>query len=367
MAVTFHQPSVYALFDAIPAPLLTFSVSGLVTYANPWAKQHPGRPVESMSGNPVIKSLVASATLGKLKLPYAAKVELADGHQIQGHFMPGPAGLDIAFLATPLDGADVTVGVHPAPVKLRHVIELLRNELVPPLSLVQQQLPRPNQKPDPLQLACKALQDRILRWVDLVEVFGNEVLKADDRIETLALIESVCSELKPRATQMGVHFELHPPEQTLPPLYGNEHLVRRAFVECLENAMVHSRKKEGAGRELAVDIRLTFSGEHVLLALRNRGTSTLKVHSLEVVRPFAGTSSGVEAAPRLGLPLVQRIVSLHGGSMRMSNVDDDTVQVLLEFPTGAPVHGQDNMDMTQAQRYAKDLAQLVSRRRKEKA
>ncbi len=55
MAVNLHQPSVYALFEAMPIPLLTLGVSGLVTYANSAAKQHPGRPVESMSGKPVIK------------------------------------------------------------------------------------------------------------------------------------------------------------------------------------------------------------------------------------------------------------------------------------------------------------------------
>jgi hypothetical protein len=39
----------------------------------------------------------------------------------------------------------------------------------------------------------------------------------------------------------------------------------------------------------------------------------------------------------------------------------------MEFPTGAPMRGQSNLDITQAQRYAKDLAELMSRRKKEKA
>lgn len=66
---------------------MTFGVSGLVTYANNAAKVHPGRPVESLSGNPIIKALVADAVLGKLKLPYNAEVEISDGQRLSGRFI----------------------------------------------------------------------------------------------------------------------------------------------------------------------------------------------------------------------------------------------------------------------------------------
>lgn len=370
MAVNFHQPSVYALFDAMPAPLLTFAVSGLVTYANPAAKQHPGQPVESLSGNPIIKSLVAAATLGKLKLPYTAKIEIANGLKIEGQFMAGPAGLDIAFLArTETDGA-VAIGHKPAQMNLRNVIELLRDELMPPVNLLSrhlQALPR-GTTGTPLELATQALQQRLLRLADLVEVFGNDVLSVDDRIEPASLLRQVCSELSDRAEKMGVRFELGEAGQTLPPIYGNQQLVQRAFVECLENAMLHSRKEISSGQALTVQIRFALSGEHILIAVRNRGASPLRLTAQEVVRPFMTQGPGsAEAVPRLGLPLVQRIVSLHGGNMRLSTVDDDTTQVLMEFPTGAPTRGQEQLGMNQAQRYAKDLAQLMSRRKKENA
>jgi hypothetical protein len=51
----------------------------------------------------------------------------------------------------------------------------------------------------------------------------------------------------------------------------------------------------------------------------------------------------------------------------MKNNGDDEVRVMLEFPTGAPIRGQARIDIAQAQRYAADLAQLMSRRRKEAA
>jgi len=366
MAVNFHQPSVYALFDAMPAPLLTFAVSGLVTYANPAAKQHPGRPVDTMSGNPVIKSLVAAATLGKIKLPYSAKIELAEGHRIEGRFMSGPAGLDIAFVGSADTVGAANIGPSPGHMKLQQIIELLRDELTPPMHLLQRQLQTlPSGSSTGVELAVQALGQRLMRLADLIEVFGNEVLDLNDRVEPVALMRELCKELSDRAEKMGVRIDIIEPTQTLPPIYGNQKLLARAFHECLENALIHSRKEINTGQQLAVEIRFTLSGEHVLLGVRNRGASQLKVGGQDALRPFV-TPGGAEAVPRLGLPLLQRIVSLHGGQLRLGSVDEDTVQVLMEFPTGAPMRGQSNFDITQAQKYAKDLAELMSRRKKEK-
>ena len=367
MAVNFHQPSVYALFDAMPAPLLTFAVSGLVTYANPAAKQHPGRPVDAMSGNPIIKSLVAAATLGKVKLPYSAKIELTDGHRIEGHFMSGPAGLDIAFVGLNDTTGAANIGPTPGHMKLQQVMELLRDELTPPMHLLQRQLQTlpAGIVQSGVELAVQSLGQRLMRLTDLVEVFGNEVLEINDRIEPLVLMQALCRDLGDRAHKMGVRLEIVDPQKTLPPIYGNQRLLSRAFRECLENALIHSRKEIGTSAQLSVEIRFTLSGEHVLVSVRNRGVSQLKVNGNEALRPFVISANG-ETVPRLGLPLVQRIVSLHGGQMRLGSGEDDTVQVLMEFPTGAPMRGQSNLDMTQAQRYAKDLAELMSRRKKEK-
>ena len=97
MPVNYHQPSVNALFDAMPVPMLTFSVNGEATYANRAAKLHPGKPVEAMGGKQVIKALARDVTLGKVKLPYAADVELLAGHRLRGQFFPRALWLGHCF------------------------------------------------------------------------------------------------------------------------------------------------------------------------------------------------------------------------------------------------------------------------------
>ena len=370
MAAQLHQASVYALFEAMPVPLLTFAVSGAVTFANSAAKTHPGRPVESMSGQAGIKSLLADATLGKLKLPYSTEVELADGHRLKGQFMPGPAGLDIAFLARNEAGTPLETRGNDQQMHLKNIIELLRDEVSPPLNHLNGQLQALPSSSDrtALEKAAQALSRRLQRLADVITVFGNEILLTHDRIELLQVFDAVRRELGERAQKMGVSIDLQTPEQTLPPIYGNEKLIRRALYECLDNALVHSRKEVTGGQALSVEIRFTLSGEHVLVGVRNRGATKIKVAGNDTLLPFAAAPKGTQGEPvtRLGLPLVQRIVGLHGGQMRLSTSEQDTVQVLMEFPTGAPQRGQAELSVAQAQRYAQDLAQLMSRRKKEK-
>jgi len=82
----------------------------------------------------------------------------------------------------------------------------------------------------------------------------------------------------------------------------------------------------------------------------------------------SGNSQGAPAAGlRIGLPLARRIVELHGGQVRMGDPQADEVQVLMELPTGAPNRGGSKLDIAQAQKYAADLARLMSRQRKERA
>ena len=371
MAVQLHQPSVYALFEAMPVPLLTLGVSGLVTYANNAAKQHPGRPVESMSGKPVIKALVADAILGKLKLPYSAEVELADGNRMIGKFMAGPAGLDIAFLAQGAPEQSTRSTPQSGRMGLTQIVELLRDEVGPPMRNFSAQLKAlpPSPLGSTLEHAENELGNRLDRLSDLLKVFGDDVLASDDRIELLPLLKSVCRGLAPQSDKLGVRFEILELHESLPPIYGNEKLIRRALHECLDNALVHSRQEMNVRSTLTVEIRFTLSGEHILLSVRNKGAAVLKYSGREPLLPFTPTTVGATEEPltRLGLPLVQRIVGLHGGNMRLSTGHDDTVQVLLEFPTGAPRRGAAQLGVAQAQIYAKDLARLMSRRHKEKA
>jgi CheY-like chemotaxis protein len=72
---------------------------------------------------------------------------------------------------------------------------------------------------------------------------------------------------------------------------------------------------------------------------------------------------GLSARDQIGLKLCRHIVSLHGGQLREEE-EDGVRNFLIELPTGAPHRNdQSQLDVAQAQRYATDLAALMSRAR----
>jgi hypothetical protein len=365
----FNISSVNALFDASPLPLLLFGVSGQVNFANRAALNHPGKPAEAMGGQDIIKKLISDATLGVIKLPYEADIQMLDGSLMHGRFMPGPSGLDIAFVM--MTGEDD--GYAAQGMKLKDIIELLKAEVSPPVQYLLRQVDTLS-TPEGSQLAQAAdiLKQRLSRLGDLINVFGDDIVNTSDRMELPPLVRQVCEELALKVNDKGVRFKFAEIKQTLPPIYGNQRLLKRAFYECIDNAVTYSRHQTDVDLSLDVEIRFTFSGQHILVGIRNQGATSLKVNNQEKLRPFVQAGKTIDPmnkpmeAPRMGLPLVQRIVALHGGNMRLNTVDADTVQILMEFPTGAPVRGNKDLDKAQAEAYAKDLAQLMSRRKKER-
>jgi signal transduction histidine kinase len=257
----------------------------------------------------------------------------------------------------------------PQRMALADIIALLRDEVGPPMQRLVSalsQLPQ-SSAGDGVGDAADQLRERLRRLGDLVAVFGDEVMRTDDRVEIGELLKSVCAELAPKARTRRVRFDIEEPSQTLPPLYGNMTMIRRAFYECIDNAVINSRREVSSQQDLEVKLSCRLTGEHVLISVRNQGALPSEMVGVETRDLFRLQSkdNATTGGARIGLPLVHRVVGLHGGNMRISAVGDDEVRVLMEFPTGAPQRAQSQLDIAQIQRYATDLAQLMSRRKKE--
>ena len=90
-----------------------------------------------------------------------------------------------------------------------------------------------------IERAGTQINDRLGRLIDLVNVFGDDVLLEDNRVVIPALVRRVCRDVRPEAERQKVDFVLLGDEGELPPIYGSEKLLYRAFRECLENAVRH--------------------------------------------------------------------------------------------------------------------------------
>jgi two-component system osmolarity sensor histidine kinase EnvZ len=98
---------------------------------------------------------------------------------------------------------------------------------------------------------------------------------------------------------------------------GHRTELERAFDNLLINAIRYGR--DPASETLAVDVSLTRENDRALIAVADRGGGVPPDQIDRLMRPFergdAARSGGGGAG--LGLPIVERIARMHGGTLRL--------------------------------------------------
>ncbi|MBK1686571.1 sensor histidine kinase [Rubrivivax gelatinosus] len=202
------------------------------------------------------------------------------------------------------------------------------------------------------------------KLVDLAELWGSGALFANDRIELWSLLQGVWAEVEPLALarQIKVRFRAQTDTASLATLYGSEHWLRRVFLECLEAAL---RSSPGGA---VLDIEHRQMGPRAVIVFRDCGMFAPRAAD-EVDLPRSEPAGSRpppaqrDARDQIGFKLCQHIVSLHGGQLREED-DDGMRNFVIDLPTGAPYRNdQSQLDIVQAQQYARDLAALMARAR----
>lgn len=365
-----------ALLDFVASPLLLFSPEGQVVFANQSARAMRCRPHLLLASDPDVKAMVRDVAAGRALASVELRVEALSDDGIARlvcRSAPKPvAGLvPLAVALAEVDTLEPETESPPAAaadqrLSLQQIMELLKAELMPPIQRVTGLL-EPSSNPV-LAQSVRQLQDRLERMVDLVNVFGEDVLIGEDRMLVPGLLRGVAQEMSPLAAEVGVAFVIEGDHEDLPPVYGSQRLMRRALFECLHNTVKHARQGVSSRETVAVGIGFRASGQHLLVSIRHIGVlsaAELTRHAAAIFRPAPGADAA--ATPdslRIGLPLTQRILQLHGGQLRIEDDPSGGLAVLLELPTGAPLRNTHHLDMLQAQIYAEDLSKLMARSRK---
>ena len=202
------------------------------------------------------------------------------------------------------------------------------------------------------------------KLIDLASVWGSSSLLANDRIELWSLLKEVWTEVEPMAVQRGlkVRFRASGTSDKQTALYGSHEWLKRVFVECMEAAVRAGR----GGATLEIEHRQM--GPRALVVFRDCGAFAPPPTQDAVAMPAAPRGKAapaprMAARDQIGLKLCRHIVSLHGGQLREEE-EGGLRNFLIDLPTGAP-HRNDHsqLDVAQAQQYARDLAALMSRAR----
>jgi nitrogen-specific signal transduction histidine kinase len=374
------------LLDLINSPLLLFSDDGHVVFANQAAKQLDSRPALVLGSDPNVRELVKAIAQGKIVTHNELRVEaLSDNGiaQLLCRCAPKPIAGLVAMAVTaeaPTAEADPAESALVAPagdqrLSLQQIMELLRSELLPPVQDVLAHT-RATPIPEPmlgLKDSLLGLTERLDRLVDLVDVFGEDVLIGDERMMMVDLVRSTCMELSPLIRSKSVSIVFNGDKDDLPPIYGSGRLIRRALLECVHNAVLHARSEINPSQQVGVEIGFRASGQHLLVSIVNMGAlsaAALNRHAASLFKPAALDNGKPDTAPpvmRIGLPLAQHILGMHRGRLRVEQESDQELNVMLELPTGAPRRSTHHLDMLQAQIYAEDLSKLLARGRNRSA
>lgn len=372
------QNPLLTLLDFVASPLLLFNAEGQVVFTNQTAKQMSCRPALLLGSDPNVRGLVGDIAAGKPVLHHEMRVDAMSDNgiaRLQCRCAPRPiAGLvamAVSEVTVPVeDESQDHATVPDQRLSLQQIMELIKADLEPPIVQVLALAQAPPAQAPGLASSVQVLHERLERLVDLVNVFGEDVLIGDERMLLPEMVRSVAQDMAPLMLSQGVRLVFEGERDDLPPIYGSRRLLRRAINECLHNAVQHARDGVQTSDSVAVGIQFRAAGHHLLLKIHHLGVmsaAALAHHAAAIFRPT--TNTGETALPvagglRIGLPLTQRILQLHGGRLRIENDTADGLSVMLELPTGAPLRNTHQLDLLQAQIYAEDLSKLMARSRK---
>jgi signal transduction histidine kinase len=119
-----------------------------------------------------------------------------------------------------------------------------------------------------------------------------------------------------------------------PMLYGDRPALVRVLVNLLENAIRHGRG--------TVRLRVLEEGGDVLLAVEDDGPGIAASDLGHVFEPHFRADRARNSATGgagLGLAIVERLTTAHGGSVRAENRREGGARFVVRLPAGAARHG----------------------------
>lgn len=363
--------SLSELLENLENGLLWVGQDGQVRHVNTHGGQRSGLGVGRKLFDPELKKAVVEAietrtprmckAIGAAPRPGAAPTELSC------RVLPG-LSKDDAFVLIQNGGSN------PDDIGFDNLMQVIRADLRDPLVAAQGQLQQALKTGVVSEMSLAAERTTELlkvvdRLVDLADVWRSEALMASDRIEIWPLLQQAWSEVEPLAKQRSVTARLiaEGALDNMAVLYGSLQWLERVFKECLEMAV------RGVVSGGALEIEHRQMGGRAIIILRDLSVFAnedqdkgVELKAVPAAKPAAGAVEPKKrsANEAIGLHLAQHIVSLHGGQLREEH-EGGVHTFVIDLPTGAPHHfDSSQLDIAQAQQYARDLAALMARARK---
>jgi signal transduction histidine kinase len=165
--------------------------------------------------------------------------------------------------------------------------------------------------------------------LDMAKVESGRLQLKERTLDVAEVAEMCLSLMRDRIKQQGLDLNVRFPS-TGPLLWADERLIKQMLINLLGNAV----KFTPEGGTLAVEGRTSPEGGYAL-SVSDTGIGIAPEHLETVLEPFGQVESAMNrshAGTGLGLPLVNAMIELHGGSMTIDSAPDTGTTVTLRFP-----------------------------------
>jgi len=215
----------------------------------------------------------------------------------------------------------------------RRLLHDVSHELRSPLARLQAAVGLAHQQPERIASSLERIERESMRMDKLVgELLTLSRLEAQpavtrrEQIDLTELADAIVADARFEAGPQAPHLNVDAPGAIV--LAGDPDLLWSALENVVRNAIRHG----GAGG--VVEVLLRRDAGHAHIEVRDRGPGIAPSDLACVFQPFFRSNATGTAVDGhgLGLPIAQRVVLAHGGSIHVANRDGGGLRVAITLP-----------------------------------
>lgn len=173
------------------------------------------------------------------------------------------------------------------------------------------------------------LLNLIVSILDISKIEAGKTVLVEDEFDLRSTVKSCIGMVSPRAEAGGVNVEMNVDPAT-ERVFGDARAMKQIVLNLVSNA-VKFTERDG---QVKISTRLDADNA-IILTVTDNGVGIPEEALARILEPFEQAGSALTRRWEgigLGLPIVKRLVDLHGGELDIESVEDEGTSVHMRLP-----------------------------------